>query len=66
MSNDPTEWVKSSRSGDSGSCVEMRRAGDLIEVRDSKDRSGPTLRFTLAELEAWIDGATKGEFDHLV
>ena len=44
----------------------MRRNGDAVEVRDSKDPDGPVLRFTSAELAAWIDGATKGEFDHLV
>ena len=44
----------------------MRRKGDAVEVRDSKDPDGPVLRFTTAELSAWIDGATKDEFDHLV
>jgi hypothetical protein len=60
-----TPWTKASASNDQGSCVELRRAGELIEVRDSKDRSGPVLRFTTAEFAAWLDGATKGEFDHL-
>jgi hypothetical protein len=35
-------------------------------ARDSKDRSGPVLRFTEAEFAAWLDGAKKGEFDHLI
>ena len=60
-----TEWIKSSRSGQEGSCVEQRRVGDVIEVRDTKDRSGPVLRFTPAEFAAWLDGAKRGEFDHL-
>lgn len=63
MSN--TEWIKAGSSAQQGSCVEMRRAGDMIEVRDSKDRSGPVLKFTSAEWAAWLDGARKGEFDHL-
>ena len=59
-------WVKASRSNDQGACVEQRRAGDGVEVRDTKDRSGPVLRFTRAEFAAWLDGARSGEFDHLV
>ena len=61
-----TPWIKASASDSSGTCVQMRRNGDAVEVRDSKDPDGPVLRFTTAELSAWIDGATKGEFDHLV
>lgn len=38
----------------------------MIEVRDTKDRSGPVLRFTRAEFAAWLDGAAKAEFDHLL
>ena len=62
-----TEWIKSSRSAHEGDCVEMRRHDDGIEVRDTKDHgTGPTLRFTGAEFTAWLDGAKKGEFDHLM
>jgi hypothetical protein len=66
--NDRTEWVKASRSGDNGGdCVEMRRHVGTIEVRDTKDDgTGPTLRFTPAEFAAWLDGAKRGEFDHLI
>jgi hypothetical protein len=61
-----TEWIKASKSGDQGACVEQRAADDMIEVRDSKDRSGPVLRFTRAEFAAWLDGARRSEFDHLL
>jgi hypothetical protein len=60
-----TPWVKATASNADGTCVEMRRHNDVIEVRDTKDRSGPVLRFTSAEFAAWLDGAAKGEFDHL-
>ncbi|MEU1752043.1 DUF397 domain-containing protein [Micromonospora matsumotoense] len=46
MTPDKPRWRTSSRSDDSGNCVEV--ADDLpgvVLVRDSKDRSGPTLRF---------------------
>ena len=65
--NDVSPWVKAERSGGSANCVEQRRNGDLIEVRDTKDRgTGPVLRFTPAEFAAWLHGARSGEFDHLL
>lgn len=30
-------WIKAKRSGSDGQCVEMRRHGGVVEVRDSKD-----------------------------
>jgi hypothetical protein len=44
----------------------MRRESRGIEVRDSKYPDGPVLRFTDAEFAAWVDGAKKAEFDHLL
>ncbi|WP_308257845.1 DUF397 domain-containing protein [Pseudonocardia lacus] len=61
-----TPWIKASASDDQGSCVELRRHDEAIEVRDTKDRGGPVLRFTRAEFAAWLDGARGGEFDHLL
>jgi hypothetical protein len=62
-----TPWVKATRSSGSANCVEQRRNGDVVEVRDTKDAgTGPTLRFTPAEFAAWLDGAKSGEFDHLL
>jgi hypothetical protein len=58
-------WIKASRSGQGDNCVEMRRQGDVIEVRDSKHPDGPALGYTRDEFAAWLDGAKKGEFDHL-
>ena len=60
-----TPWTKAAKSTGNGSCVEVRRHGELIEVRDSKDRTGGILRFTAAEWDAFLDGARKSEFDHL-
>lgn len=62
-----TLWVKASASNDKGICVEQRRHAGLVEVRDTKDGgTGPTLRFTAAEFAAWLDGARRGELDHLI
>lgn len=41
-------WRASSYSGNGGECVEVggHSAGSRILVRDTKDRTGPMLRFT--------------------
>lgn len=56
------EWRKSGRSAANG-CVEVARIGDGVAIRDSKDKHGPVLKFTLAEWEAFIGGVRDGEFD---
>ena len=62
----PTDWIKASRSANSGDCVELRRHQGAIEVRDSKDPDGPVLRFTSSDVATWLDGAKRAEFDHLL
>ena len=58
------EWFKSTRSGpDADNCVEVAFVDEAIAVRDSKDRTGPTLIFTPAEWDAFVGGAKDGEFD---
>jgi hypothetical protein len=59
-------WVKASASAGIGACVEMATAGDMIAMRDSKDPDAPPLMYTHAEIIAFLDGAKRGEFDHLV
>ena len=63
-----TPWIKARKSGDDGGrCVEMRRHGNVIEVRAAEDNgAGPVLAFTRAEFDAWLDGVRSGEFDHLL
>ena len=61
-----SNWRKSSYSHDNG-CVELADLGDgIVGVRDSKlGRGSPILRFTQAEVEAWLAGSKAGEFDDL-
>lgn len=59
-------WRKSAKTQANGQCVEVARLGDVVGVRDSKNPDGPVLTFTVAEFEAFLDGAHNGEFDDLV
>ncbi|GAB6898371.1 DUF397 domain-containing protein [Kineosporia succinea] len=61
MSN--TEWHKASASDDTGQCVEVRRLGNTVLLRDTKDRSGAVLSFSPAEWQAFITGVKAAEFD---
>jgi hypothetical protein len=58
-------WIKASRSAALNACVELAPCGDMIALRDSKDPS-VMLQLTHLEISAFIDGAKRGEFDHLV
>jgi Domain of unknown function (DUF397) len=56
-------WKKSSRSGAGNNCIELANLGGDRAVRDSKDPTGPTLRFTTAAWSAFTTGIRTGEFD---
>lgn len=59
-------WIKASRSAGMGACVELARAGDLIALRDSKNPDVAPFYFARTEIEAFLDGARRREFDHLL
>jgi hypothetical protein len=59
-------WQKATASGPNDNCVEMALDGKSVLVRDSKNPRGPILAYTKAEVAAWIDGAKRGEFDHMI
>ncbi len=46
-----------------GCCVAVKKDGNRILVRDSKDNADTTLSFTEKEWEAFIGGVKDGEFD---
>lgn len=50
-----TWWRKSSYSGNGGNCVEVATLPDTLAVRDSKDKSGPVLRFTAESWRAFTE-----------
>ena len=57
-------WRRSSRSNNGGACVEVAELPDGGRaVRDSKDPTGPILRFTAKEWLAFVGGVRDGELD---
>jgi hypothetical protein len=50
-----TRWRRSSYSGNGGNCVEVAALPDTLAVRDSKDKSGPVLRFTAESWRAFTE-----------
>jgi hypothetical protein len=47
------------------SCVEVAPLEGAVAVRDSKDPKSPTLVYTAKEWRDFLEGAKRGEFDHL-
>jgi uncharacterized protein DUF397 len=63
----PGHWIKSRKTEANGMCVELvalPQGG--VAMRNSTDPSGPALVFTNGEMDAFLDGAKKGEFDALI
>jgi hypothetical protein len=56
-------WRKSSFSSDDGNCVEVADLDMRRAVRDSKNPTGPALRFTTAAWSAFTTAVRTGEFD---
>ncbi|MEU4315083.1 DUF397 domain-containing protein [Nocardia sp. NPDC024068] len=57
-------WFKSSYSGGSQECVEVAFiGGNVIGVRDSKERGGPALSFTAAAWDAFTANTRSCRFD---
>ncbi|MFE5586021.1 DUF397 domain-containing protein [Kitasatospora sp. NPDC056531] len=56
-------WQKSSYSGASDNCVELRVDSGLVELRESDD-SGIVIRSSPANFARFLLAAKAGEFDH--
>ena len=60
-----TGWRKAAASTAQGNCVELRLVGDTVEIRDSKDPSGPVLSVDRWVLAGLLISSSRGEFDDL-
>ncbi|WP_224282423.1 DUF397 domain-containing protein [Streptomyces sp. LS1784] len=58
-----SNWQKSSYSAANNECVEVRRVGGTVELRES-DEGHLILRTTPTTLSALLHGIKTGEFDH--
>lgn len=64
---DVGEWAASRRGdGQSAAAELVTLPSGSIALRNARDPGGPALIFTYAEVEAFIEGAKGGEFDHLI
>ncbi|MDH6143952.1 hypothetical protein P3T35_005987 [Kitasatospora sp. GP30] len=57
-----TDWQKSSFSGNSNECIEVRAVDGTVEVRES-DSPEVIIRTTPAKWAKFLLGARAGEFD---
>ena len=57
MAARPGRWFVSSFSSRDTTCVEVRFPGPRVEIRDTKDRTGPVLSVTRAEWTAFLTGS---------
>lgn len=55
-------WTKPSRCADGQSCVEVRRVGDVVQIRHSKRPDDATIDYTLDEWNAFIAAVELGQF----
>jgi hypothetical protein len=53
-------WRKSSYSDNGGECVEVGEARRGVLVRDTKDRQGPVLAFTMGVWRRFADQVKAG------
>lgn len=48
-------WRTSSHSGGDNNCVEVGATGESIAVRDTKDRHGGALRFSVSQWQSFTE-----------
>lgn len=60
-------WQKATMSQALNACVEVASDpdGDAVWIRDSKEPA-VVQRYTRQEFACFLDGAKRGEFDHLI
>lgn len=56
-------WRKSSLSAQGPDCVEVATDPDFVYLKNSRDSSGPVLKFLHTEWAAFLAGVHNGEFE---
>lgn len=57
-----SEWQTAQRSGAGGNCAQVRRNGEMIEIRNSKRPDETPVAFTVPEWLALIGSVEDGQF----
>lgn len=57
------QWRKARRSANNGACVELVAADGRVIIRDSKDRSGPFMKYSGGAWRMFVADARVGRFD---
>ncbi|MFC5065175.1 DUF397 domain-containing protein [Actinomycetospora atypica] len=60
------KWLKATMSQPVGMCVEVAAHPEGVAVRHSVTPEDGAIVYTCEEFAAFLDGAKRGEFDHLV
>jgi Domain of unknown function (DUF397) len=60
---DDEDFNKASLCRTCAHCVAVAHKGDVIALRDTKDRKKLTLQFNREEWQTFIAGVKRGEFD---
>ena len=63
MSNQPSNWRKSSRSAQQTDCVEIGCVPGGAAVRDTKDRAAGYFTATTGQWSAFVDAVKSDRFD---
>jgi hypothetical protein len=58
----PGMWRRSSRC-EAGACLEVKRVGPGVAMRDAKAAGGPVLVFRRPAWEAFVEGVRAGDFE---
>ncbi|MFJ6659503.1 DUF397 domain-containing protein [Streptomyces sp. NPDC091377] len=65
MTTEPLHWIKSSYSGNGGTCVEWAPANatttGIVPIRDSKDPHGPVLTVSVQAFTGLVTLARAGK-----